>query len=63
MSGKLTRNVLILAQQRQMEKDRERSSVSGQNNDLRDTAIKGLRCLVGTLSNRLVLAFLMDRKS
>jgi len=54
MGGKLTRNVLVLAQQRKMEKDCERSSVSSQNYDLRDTAIESLRCLVGTLSNTLL---------
>jgi len=41
--------VLVLAQQRQVKQDCERRGVCGQDDNLTDTTVESLSCLVGTL--------------
>jgi len=54
------RNVLVLAQQGQVQNDRQRSGVGGQDDDLGGSAVEGLGGLVGTLLQLAVVAGLLD---
>jgi hypothetical protein len=54
------RNVLVLAKQRQVEEDGERGGVGSENDQLADSAIQGLGCLVGTLLELAVVGGLLD---
>jgi hypothetical protein len=59
--NKNVRNVLIFAQQRQMEENLDRLGVGGQDNQFRDTTIEGLGGLVGSLFGLLVVGSLLDQ--
>lgn len=55
------RDVLVLAQKRQMEQDRERRGIRGQDDQLRGTTIQGLGGLVRTLLQLAVMGRLLDQ--
>ena len=54
-------HVLVLAEQRNMEKDLQWLTVSSQHNELRLTTVKGLGGLVGSLSHLLVVGCLLNQ--
>lgn len=53
-------HVLVLAQQRQVQQDGERSGVGSQDDDLGNTTVQRLGGLVGTLLQLLVVRRLLD---
>jgi hypothetical protein len=54
-------SVLVLAEKRQVEEDGQRSSVGGEDDNLRDTSVEGLGGLVGTLLELAVVAGLLHK--
>lgn len=53
-------DVLVLAEQRQVQQDGEGSGVGGEDDDLGNTAVQGLGGLVGSLLQLLVVGGLLD---
>ena len=53
------RGVLVLAQEWEVEEDGQRLSVGSKDDELRDAAVQGLGCLVGTLLELLVVGSLL----
>src|SRR3981189_864435 len=54
------RDILVLAEQGQVEKDGEGSGVGGEDDDLGGAAVESLGCLVGSLVQLLVVRGLLD---
>lgn len=53
--------VLVFAQKRQVQQDRQRRRVGGQDDELADTAVQGLGRLVGALLRLAVVGRLLDQ--
>ena len=54
-------DVLVLAEEGKVEQDGEGAGVSGEDDDLADTAVKGLGGLVGALLELAVVSSLLDK--
>lgn len=54
-------NVLVFAQERQVEEDLEGLGVGSEDDHLRDTTIEGLGGFVGTLADLLVVRRLLNQ--
>lgn len=54
------RDVLVFAEKRDVEQDGERGGVGGQDDNLGDTTVEGLGCLVGALLQLAVVRGLLD---
>lgn len=60
-SNKNVWNVLIFAQERQMEKDLQWLGIGGHNNELGNTSVEAFGGFVGALSELLVVGGLLDQ--
>lgn len=57
------RGILVLAQERQVQEDGEGCGVGGEDHNLADAAVEGLRRFVGTLLELTVVGGLLQKRS